>query len=186
MSNKEKTMKTVFFYCSLALLCAACASQPPLPIRVELPANPTFLQVHNNTSKYINQPVRWGGTIHSIKNLKNKTELEIIYKPLDSSAYPDYYAKSPGRFLAIVDGFLDPSDFEADRQITVVGTVQGETTRPIGEFDYRYPVIHVKSYYLWTERTIPARAYPYYYDYPYYPYWYDPWYGWYRPYPWWY
>ena len=177
-------MRTILYYCVCALVCTACASQPPKPVRIDLAANPGFSQVYDNINAYVGQQVRWGGTLQSIHNLANATELEVIARPLDSSTRPDIFGNSPGRFIALVQGFLDPSDFERGREITIVGTIKGASTRSIGEFDYRYPIISASAYYLWPKRYWRTRPAPGYYND--YPFWYDPWYGWYPWSPWWY
>ena len=46
--------------------------------------------------------VRWGGAIASVENRRDETWIEIVERPLNTD-------KSAGRFLARVDGFLDPA-----------------------------------------------------------------------------
>jgi len=167
-----------------ALFCTACATLPPEPLQVQLATNPGFSQVHAGIDQYIGQQVRWGGTLQSIHNLANATELEIIARPLDEAAQPALYGNSPGRFIAIVQGFLDPSDFANGREVTIIGTIKGGSTRRIGEFQYRYPIVDASTCYLWPRRIVyrqwaPRRYTPY-------PYWAEPWDGWYPWYPWWY
>ena len=177
-------MKTVLSISLCALLCAACASLPPGPIRIDLTTNPDFAQVHANINHFVGQQVRWGGTIQSIHNLSNSTELEIIARPLNEIARPNIFDNSPGRFIAQIQGFLDPSDFENGRDITVIGIIKGGTTRRIGEYQYSYPIVSAATSYLWPRRPVYKRYVPNVYDS--YPYWLDPWYGWYPGYPWWY
>lgn len=162
----------------LTSFVSGCATQPPVPLRVDLPTNVSILQVIQAPDNYQGTEVRWGGVIEKITNLKNETELEVIGKTLDKSARPILDANSPGRFLVRVQGFLEPTEFAIDREVTVVGKLSGSETRPIGEFEYRYPIVTAESYHLWGERIEPA----YYYD----PWFYDPWYWGYPRYPWWY
>lgn len=176
-----KSLLTVFIG---ALLCTACASLPPQPLQIDLESNPDFNQVHANINQYVGQQVRWGGTIQSLHNLANSTELEIVSRPLDDTAKPKTFGNSPGRFIAIVQGFLDPSDFAIGRKVTVIGTIKGEMARKIGEFKYQYPTISVSTCYLWPRQIVYQRWTPRYYR-P-YPYWADPWNDWYPWYPWWY
>jgi outer membrane lipoprotein len=75
---------------------------------------------------------------------------------------------SEGRFLILIEKYLDPYLFRKGRKITVAGEIQGEKIKPIGEMDYRYPLVLSKQIYLWEEYD--------YYPVPYYhPYYYDPW-----------
>jgi len=78
---------------------------------------------------------------------------------------------SEGRFLVLYDKYLDPYLFRNGKKITVAGEIIGEKIKPLGEMDYRYPILSSKQIYLWPEY--------YYYSYPYY--YYDPWWG----YPYW-
>lgn len=163
------------------LLVGGCASQPPIPLRIDLPANPRISQVVQAPEKYQGVKVRWGGIIKNITNLKSETELEVIGKNLDKHARPIMDSKSTGRFLVRVKGFLEPTEFAVNRGITVVGVVSGSVTRPIGEFDYQYPLVQGEVYYLWEDNVEPM----YYYDPWYYsPWYYDPWYWGYPRYPW--
>ena len=53
--------------------------------------------------------MRWGGTIASVNNRDDDTtELQIVSRPLDRRGRPRHVDVSEGRFVAEVDGFLDP------------------------------------------------------------------------------
>lgn len=167
-------MKTIALFLALAL--AGCASDIPRPIR-EAPAEKIALaQALKNPEKHRAAAVRWGGAIASIENRRDETWIEIVERPLDRDGQPRDTDKSAGRFLARVQGFLDPVIFAPKRLVTAAGTLDGNSTRTIGEHPYTYPVVRVDSIYLWP---VPVRTeYPYYYS----PYWYDPWYPWGYPY----
>jgi len=77
-------------------------------------------------------------------------------------------ATSEGRFLILTDKYLDPYIFRRGKKITIAGEILGEKIKPLGEMDYRYPIVSSKQIYLWPEY--------YYRPYPYY-YYYDPWWG---------
>ena len=162
----------------IVVLFAGCATQPPASLRVEAPVTLRVVQVAQSPEIYQGKKVRWGGVIYKTINLKTETEIEVIAKELDKSARPKVDDQSAGRFMVRVHGFLEPSIYAPNREITVVGVVAGRTSGLIGEFEYQYPIIKAESYYLWEER--PDQDY---YD----RYWmYDPWY-WGPPwYPWWY
>ena len=85
--------------------------------------------------------------------------------------------RSAGRFIAVIDGFLDPALYAEDREITVSGVVEDAVTRKIGDYDYTFPRVRVNNYLLWPPRPeYDPRTYPppWYYDpwYPGYPYYY--------------
>ena len=123
--------------------------------------------------------VRWGGTIAAVENRKSETWVEVVARDLQRDGRPEESDRSQGRFLAQVQGFLDPAIYTKGRVLTVVGRFDGQLQRAIGEYAYRYPVVKVEAYHLW-EPLPDLRRYDYYdpfwyYDpwfYPYhYPYW---------------
>lgn len=119
-----------------------------------------------------------GGTIVQTVPKLGESEIEVVQKDLLSSGEPRLTDKSQGRFLVVVDRFLDPAIYKPERGLTVAGKVQGSAVRRIGEIDYRYPVIAALELHLWRE-PLPLRAYPYAYPYGYPAY---PWRGWGYPY----
>ena len=110
-----------------------------------------------------------GGTIVQTLPKPKETEIEVVQKQLSSSGEPFLTDKSEGRYLVVVDRFLDPAIYRPGRDITVAGEVQGSVLRRLGEIDYRYPVIDALELHLWKEPLSP-QAYPYSYPfgYPYY------------------
>lgn len=155
----------------LILALSGCASVPE-PIRDAPERVPLPDEVRADPEAFKGERVRWGGTIVSVANKASHTELELVARRLDERARPMGGDRSLGRFIARVPGFLDPAVFESGRRLTVTGTVEGVVTREIGEFAYRFPVVAVDGRYLW-EREPPRREGR---DYPYDPYWHDPWY----------
>ncbi len=161
--------------CILALLfLAGCASDIPKSISEPPAVEITHAQALAQPDALKGRAVRWGGAIARVENRKDETWVEIVERPLSSDGEPGYRDSSGGRFLARVEGFLDPAVYAPRRLITIAGTLDGIETRSIGEFPYRFPVVRAGSYYLWPR---PPRRY--YYP----PYWYDPWYPWGYPYP---
>lgn len=167
-----------WIYCTLVLLAlSGCQSSVPLEIRSEPAPSLSISQVQADVSAREGWPVRWGGTIVEIENKSAETWVEVLGTALDSEGRPMDLDNPTGRFLARVDGFLDPAVYRANRRLTVYGSVAKSETRTIGQRPYIYPIIKAQIYYLWPE-------YPegYYYARPYY--WYDPYFYPY-PYPYW-
>ena len=160
-------MLRILFLC-FVVLTTACSTKLEKPIDVALESNPKTLIVRQDIDGYIGQRVRWGGIIASVKNEKKQTQVEIVSRVLNASGRPEDNDQSTGRFIALINGFLDPMVFSKGREITVVGLVNGKTTRNIDKYEYLYPEIAVEVYKLWapSEKQVP------YYD----PFWYDPWY----------
>ena len=162
----------------LTLMLTGCASDIPRPIREAPAGDITLAQALRNPEPPRADAVRWGGAIVSVENQRDASLVEIVERPLDADGQPRNTDKSAGRFLARVQGFLDPAIFAAKRLVTVAGTLDGNNTRRIGEHPYTYPLVQVEHIYLWP---IPSRNVQHYYYRS--PYWYDPWYPWGHPYP---
>lgn len=153
----------------IGLLLAGCAAQAPPFVREVPPDNPVLARVSVDLSAYVGRRLRWGGSIEQLENHAQETWLEIVERPLDDSGQPRLSDQSGGRFIAKISGFLDPVIYTRGRDITVTGSVEGDSSRKIGDFDYRFVVVKVAAAHLWP-LLIPAPAM--YYD----PFWYDPWY----------
>jgi len=171
-----------YMFCVLAVaLLGGCASVVPEAIRTEAPGNVQIVDVREHPQQYRNAAVRWGGVIVSTRNERDHTILEVVGRDLDKEGRPRQEDRSLGRFLAKVNGFLDPAIYKPEREITVRGQVEAVIEQAIGEYRYAYPLVQAEATYLWQPRLQPPR-YPYY-D----PFYYDPWYPWgwpyYRPWP---
>jgi outer membrane lipoprotein len=158
----------------VALLLAGCAGTPEA-IRQPPPDDPQLGAVRADPERYKDSEVRWGGHIVSVRNEKDQTILEVVHRRLQENGRPREEDQSAGRFLAKVQGFLDPAVYAANREVTMRGRVEDVIEQKIGEYRYRYPVIRAGFVHLWPPRP-PPEPVRYYYD-PYWPY---PW-GW--PYP---
>ncbi len=164
-------MKQLLSLLIAGLLLTACASNVPQEISART-NTPSVAEVRSNPQQFTGSQVRWGGTIVSVTNRQQDSVVEIVARDLGRSGRPLEQDSSPGRFLAQVDGFLDPAIYAKGREMTVSGTLTGAEQGKIGEHAYNFPLVSVTSHYLWEKHVEqPAR----YYD----PFWYDPWY---RPY----
>ncbi len=149
---------------------AACSSQVPPEIRQEVEKAPTVAEVRQQPELYLDSRVRWGGIILSTENRDQSSWLTVISLPLKANGRPESSDHSPGRFIAIVDEFLEPLLYSRDRMVTFTGRIQGHQTSQVGEFAYDYPLLKVEHYYLWPQQAkLPEYEYPYFW-------YYDPWY----------
>lgn len=158
-------------------LLAGCASNVPKAISAPPADSPLVAEVRADVQQFIGAHVRWGGTIALVENHANETWIEIVGRELGRSGQPRLTDRSSGRFIAVIDGFLDPALYAEGRELTVAGVVEDEITRKIGDYDYSFPRVRVDDYMLWPPRPEPAP-----YEYPRHWY-YDPWYPWYPYYP---
>jgi outer membrane lipoprotein len=145
--------------------------------------NLTYRSVQQDPDRYLGKTVLWGGVIVEIINKQKETELKVRETEVDIEKRPKDLDRSAGRFIVRYEGFLDPAIYQAGREITVAGEVVGKEVLPLGNARYSYPVILAKEIHLW-EREQPVRPYyPYYWE-PFWGPWYPYPYRWYRPYPW--
>lgn len=158
-----------------AAALAGCATAPK-PLQGEFsPVTPSQARAGGG----IGEQVRWGGGIVSVRPLEEETCLEILARDLGRSGRPARRESDQGRFIACKPGFLDPASFKEEREVTVVGSVEGVKDSKIGEYEYRFPLLHASVVYLWPERSEYDRR-PYYHD----PFFYRPFYHpFYWPYP---
>jgi len=105
--------------------------------------------------------VRWGGIVIEVVPQADRTCFQILSRELSGSGRPRASDASEGRFLACRAGFYDPAVFTQGREVTVVGTLDGNERRSVGEFELQLPRIAASTVYLWPERVDP-----YYYDRP--------------------
>lgn len=96
--------------------------------------------------------VHWGGQIVSLKNLRDRTLVEVLAFPLDSKGRAETDEKPLGRFIIDKRGFLEPHEYARDRVVEVRGTLHGFTNGTVGEAAYRYPVVVADSLVLWDEQ----------------------------------
>lgn len=104
------------------------------------------------------QSVRLGGKIMSFEVLPNKTKIEVLSLPVsDYSGEPLVESQSDGRFIAYLNGFIDPENLK-DRYITLGGQIIGKQQGNIEQANYTYPVIQIEKYRLW--RLTKSYYYP--------------------------
>ncbi|MEE8379165.1 MAG: Slp family lipoprotein [Gammaproteobacteria bacterium] len=166
-------MSTRLILCLALLTLSACASQVPILIKLPPTPDPDFIQVKDNIDTFQDQYVRWGGKIISVENKEDSTWIEILASPLNSYGRPNSYTDYEGRFIARIDGFLEPELYSKDRKITIFGTIDTEFVKRIDDFPYSYPLVSAKEHYLWPEYRTARYEYQYYYPYYhgyYYPY----------------
>lgn len=156
--------KTILF---CLLLVGGCASVPP-QIKAPPLGDPSISSVQKDAKSHRGELVRWGGSIVEIENKQDHTLLIVVAKELGRSGRPQGSDYSPGRFIARVDGFLDPDVYKTDREATVYGVIEGQLMRKIGENAYGYPVVKAETVYLWPDYSQYAYRYSPYYYYPYY------------------
>ena len=149
MSHRIRSLGVI---CCLVFL-SGCAHVISKDLRNKVDPSLTFGQVIQNPIAYKGKTVVWGGEIIETLNQKNgTTEVTVFQIPLDSRTdAPKASNVSEGRFLILIDKYLDSNLYQNGRRITVAGEILGEQIKPLGETDYRYPLISSKQIHLWKE-----------------------------------
>jgi outer membrane lipoprotein len=106
--------------------------------------------------------VHWGGQIVQVKNLRDRTLIEVLALPLEGGGRPRADGRPQGRFIIEQGGFLEPQEYAPDRLLEVRGELDGFTSGRVGEAAYRYPVVRGDKLVLWPADTTAAgrAAYP--------------------------
>ncbi len=169
------------------LLGGCPTSEIPAPV-LENTEKVAFPQLAQNPSAYEGRRIVLGGEVIHAKRLADRTEIEVLALPLNSTDEPTWNrAASQGRFLAYqTKDFLDPAILPPGTRVTIVGEGKAALRKRMDEAEYTYPVIESDYLKIWPVRTLDG-SYPYGYG-PYYygPYgdpWYPYYYGYYGPYP---
>ncbi|MCK3658862.1 hypothetical protein A4G18_09130 [Pasteurellaceae bacterium Pebbles2] len=93
--------------------------------------------------------VRLAGKVLNATALKNQTRIEVISLPVSYySAKPVLDSSTDGRFIAYLNGFVDPESLK-EQYITVKGTLTGKEQGKIDQADYQYPVVNAQNFKQW-------------------------------------
>jgi len=147
--------RTLFLLATLLLL-AGCQStgetrpSGPVPAQLSATADPSVK----------GQRLTWGGSVIRVKNLQDRTLVEIMAYPLDSEGRPRTGQPSQGRFIADYKGFLEPAEYPVGRLVTVTGPMLGYLDGKVGEADYRYPALQADGIRVWENRRSGSRVRP--------------------------
>ncbi|HET6603234.1 MAG TPA: Slp family lipoprotein [Xanthomonadaceae bacterium] len=134
---------------TLAVALASGCATAPKPLRGEYAV---LSPAQASDAGQTGPSVRWGGQIIEVDTGAERTCFEVLGRDLNASARPRSADTSNGRFLACREGFYDPALFAPEREITVIGRIDGYETRPVGEYRYRYPRVDAELIFLWPER----------------------------------
>jgi outer membrane lipoprotein len=137
-------------YASLmALVLVGCSSVPDEIASENEEALVGYKVAKHQGEKVAGEPARWGGVIADVRNAEDHNVLEIVSFPLQRWGRPEVSDNSQGRFLAVVNDFIDPDVYKQGRSMSFVGTIGQTQQGKIGEYVYTYPVIEATGYYLW-------------------------------------
>lgn len=155
---------------TLVILSAVgCVSPFSKEIRQRVNKEINFQALLADPNSCRGQVVMIGGRILETAPKEGRTELTVLQQPLGIDYAPSSGDEYGGRFLLIVQGFLDPAVYSPGRKITAAAEVGGSEARPLGEKSYVYPVLKALELKLWPPP-------PTVYQYPFQdPFWGPPW-----------
>jgi outer membrane lipoprotein len=139
---KNIVMRVHFFIVIAATaVLSACAGRPLVDLaQVDVNLSPQQLTESDPAPM---GTVNWGGRIIELRSVGESSEFEILSYPPDSSGRPDTQRASDGRFIAVLQGFVDPLVYDEGRTVTIVGRIDGYRDGTVGEQAFRWPVVSV-------------------------------------------
>ncbi|MCA1767431.1 MAG: Slp family lipoprotein, partial [Idiomarina sp.] len=115
-------MKTIYA-AVMALVLVGCSSVPDEIASENEDALVGYKVAKHQGEKVVGDPARWGGVIADVRNAEDHTVLEIVSFPLQRWGRPEVSDNSQGRFLAVVNDFVDPDVYKSGRSISFVGSI---------------------------------------------------------------
>lgn len=177
-------MKKLAIIAGLSVILAACSIVPDELATSNEEQLVSYQQASSSSAQVVGEQARWGGVIADVRNGEQFTIIEMVNFPLKGWGRPTVSDDSEGRFLAVIDGFVDPTVYEQGRQLTVLGTLEETREGKIDDYVYTYPVVKVSGYKLWKKQSNKATSqinyaplwfrHNFYAPYPYKPYYYYP------------
>ncbi len=149
MFNYAHQRKWLLGIIGASLLLGGCVTVPDSVKGHSATPQQNFVSVHNTPELFIGQEARFGGRVVAVKNEPGQTRLEIANMPLTESAKPILGAPSNGRFVAYVNQFLEPVDYQG-RFITLVGNLAASESGKIGSVPYDFVVLKATGLQRWN------------------------------------
>ncbi|GAM55614.1 starvation lipoprotein slp paralog [Vibrio ishigakensis] len=140
--------KKTLFVLALALFLSGCASLPE-SLKTEDQNLVTDYQTWINAPQESLTTVRLGGVIAKVDNEAERTRIEVVNLPIENNGKPDINVEPEGRFVAYIDGFVDPVTYSKGRLVSILGNSDGYELGKVGEYEYRFPVMKASGYHLW-------------------------------------
>ncbi len=151
---RQKTM-LVLAACIAALQLAGCSPPFSRELLDRVDQKISYAELKKDPERFGGKVLMLGGIIVDARNLKDGTQLEVLQQPLDGQGRPLETDETGGRFLVITEQFLDTAVFHRGRAMTVIGEVAGQQTQPLGQIEYRYPLLKAKDIHLWPPPNGP-------------------------------
>lgn len=146
---------------ALVLLSGGCVSTSPFnkAALTQVDRNVSYTQAAQDPAAVAQRQVLFGGKIISLRNLPQTSELVVLAYPLNDSTRPDTSVAPLGRFIVVQPGYLESTNYDSGRLLSVRGLLNGVRTEPLGETSYRYPVLQAIELHLFPDETV-RRPFP--------------------------
>ncbi|HET7779441.1 MAG TPA: Slp family lipoprotein [Rudaea sp.] len=133
---------------ALTLFLVACAP-PPVLKPTQTPQNIAPDMAAAMPDVYRGAEILWGGRIVEVRNRAETSEIVILAYPLDGGQRPRPKEPGQGRFIAVLEGYVESYDYPHDRFVTVSGKVDGSLSEIVDEQPYVYTVVRAEGVHLW-------------------------------------
>jgi len=152
---KRISIPVLIQFALAVIISAGCAPPFSKTLLDKVEKNLSFSELSKAPDSHAGKMMMVGGTIVDTKNLKEGTQLEVLQKPLDGEGRPELSDETGGRFLVVSQTYLDAAVYHRGRSVTIIGEVSGSKVQPLGELEYRYPVLTAKELHLWSPYSGP-------------------------------
>jgi outer membrane lipoprotein len=156
-ANTRRTSFWLAFFVSSTLI-ANCAQERLKPFRAPMPENPALTQVSGNVSEFTGRRARWGGLIVRVDRHSEGIALEIIERALDINGRPELSGASSGHFITTVTGKAKQWANALGRDVTIIGTIQGDEVRKLIGGEQRFVRLKAETYHLWYSNDGPRSS----------------------------
>ena len=146
---------TIIALLSVVFGVVSCAPPFPKEVLEKVDKSISFRDLREDPEHYKGSWVMAGGVIIDVKNIKEGSFIEVLQRPLDGRGEPLRTDATEGRFLISSEQFLDPAVYQRGRAVSVVAEVTGKRVLPLGDIDYRYPLLNARAIRLWEPYTGP-------------------------------
>ena len=142
---------------SLVSCATGCATGISQQTRSQVTYHGSFSELRSNIDQHSGEVVMLGGKVIETQGSQTGSEVTVLQLALDRRGRPEDVNQSEGRYLIRSGQFFDPAIYQKGTLLTVVGTLTGSEVRPVGGFDYDYPIVEAIEVKPWPrqQRTSP-------------------------------
>jgi outer membrane lipoprotein len=141
----------VLLFCFISFGCSHLPEELSVAEKIELLP---FDEVGDMDLVPTNYQALWGGVIAKTVNYTDRTQIEVVYFPLNDRGEPDESQESLGRFKVYIGDFVDPYVYRPGRLVTVLGTLGVREKGYVGNYFYDYTVLHALKLHLWEGKNV--------------------------------